>query len=83
MKTEIKTEINSDLFNEFVDYVSEFYEEGKGIYENFFTPRVSRKEIELSALLVASIQLNWEFSGDSIDRERVREILHGHRASTI
>lgn len=75
--------ISTTEMNEFIEYVCEFYQEGIGIMESKFTPRVSRKEIELSCNLVAAIQLNWEFNGDSIDRERVREILFGHRVSTL
>lgn len=68
--------------NEFINYVCEFYEDGKGIYAEDFTPRVSRAEIEAAAKFVVTrseLGLRAEFEGDSIDREAVRAVLDGVR----
>ncbi len=72
------------MFKEFVDYVSEFYEEGKGIYAADFVPPVKREEIEAAASYVSVMcglfsEDMGEFIGDSVDRERVRSVLDSIR----
>lgn len=70
----------------FVEYCTEFYEEGKGIYAKDFTPKVSRQEIEAAAILIVTTQevRGIEFVGDSADREHLRGVLeHVRRWNNI
>ena len=59
----------------FVEYVWEFYNENNGIYPI----KNLTKEVILTALSIHLIKLgqvvDCEFMGDSIDRERVKDII--------
>ena len=62
-------------FREFLDYCMDFYNPTSGLYP---IDGLTREELALATLnyldLVASTDITWG-DGDSLDRERVREIL--------
>ena len=67
-------------FREFLDYCMDFYNPYNGLYP---IDGLTREELALSTLnyldLVASTDITWG-DGDSLDRERVRDILIETRA---
>ena len=62
-------------FREFLDYCMDFYNPTSGLYP---IVGLTREELALATLnyldLVASTDITWG-DGDSLDRERVRDIL--------
>ena len=62
-------------FREFLDYCMDFYNPTSGLYP---IDGLTREEVALATLnyldLVASTDITWG-DGDSLDRERVRDIL--------
>tara|TARA_S200000501_G_C20844652_1_gene753142 strand:+ start:2125 stop:2385 length:261 start_codon:yes stop_codon:yes gene_type:complete len=62
-------------FREFLDYCMDFYNPTSGLYP---IDGLTREELALATLnyldLVASTDITWG-DGDSLDRERVRDIL--------
>ena len=67
-------------FREFLDYCMDFYNPYNGLYP---IDGLTRAELALATLnyldLVASTDITWG-DGDSLDRERVRDILIETRA---
>ena len=67
-------------FREFLDYCMDFYNPTSGLYP---IDGLTRAEVALATLnyldLVASTDITWG-DGDSLDRERVRDILIETRA---
>jgi len=67
-------------FSEFLDYCMDFYNPYNGLYP---IDGLTREELALATLnyldLVASTDITWG-DGDSLDRERVRDILIETRA---
>ena len=67
-------------FREFLDYCMDFYNPYNGLYP---IDGLTREELALATLnyldLVASTDITWG-DGDSLDRERVRDILIETRA---
>ena len=78
-------EIETDQkISDFVDYVHQFY--GKdGIYaEEFFPPNgATPAEIVLAVTLMQRLPIKSHFSGDSMDREIVRDIIAQARLAEI
>lgn len=68
------------VLTEFVDYVMSFYGP-KGLYKEFFKQPLKRAEVE-KALVKRLSETTVRFDGDSIDRERVRDILTEQRGGT-
>jgi hypothetical protein len=75
-------------FTGFVDYVCEFYEDGRGIYAKDFEPSVSRSEIAAATITLLEEYdeitneadlMDMKFEGDSVDREYLRNILEEAR----
>lgn len=62
---------NEKAIKEFVEYVWEFYKPG-GIYGEYFKDSLVIEDVYYAAQFFA--QRN-EFVGDSIDRERVRDLM--------
>jgi len=56
----------------FIDYVLTFYGPN-GIYESYFKRRVTKKRIQAAIKTLKNSGHN--FVGDSIDREKVRDIM--------
>lgn len=66
----------------FVNYVLDFYGE-RGMYKDFFDEKdgVPRSEVEV-ALAIRKKHDDPPFSGDSFDRELVRDIMLAKRGET-
>ena len=59
--------------NEFVEYVLSFY--GDASYDPVYQMNVTRDDV-LHALVELVLETpNYKFEGDSIDRERVRDVM--------
>ena len=69
------TKNTMDNFKEFLDYCMDFYNPTSGLYP---IDGLTRAEVALATLnyldLVACTDIEWG-DGDSLDRERVRDIL--------
>ena len=67
-------------FKEFLDYCMDFYNPTSGLYP---IDGLTREEVALATLnyldLVASTDMTWG-EGDSLDRERVRDLIIETRA---
>ena len=69
-------------FKEFLDYVMSFYGDADALYP---IDGLTREEVALAVLnyldlCAVSDVVNWG-DGDSLDRERVRDIIHNTRAN--
>lgn len=64
---------NKDM-KEFVDYVMSFYGDG-GLYDM----KATREEV-WNALAIRLDTIDFSFDGDSLDRERVRDIIIKERS---
>ena len=65
----------------FVNYVLSFYGAG-GVYEDFFSPPPTKEEVEAAVKIRQEASGEPEFSGDSFDRELVRDIMFAKRGKT-
>ena len=65
------------VLTEFIDYVMSFYGP-EGLYQEFFVQPLMRSEVE-KAVVKRLGETTVPFDGDSIDRERVRDILFDQR----
>jgi hypothetical protein len=74
--------IMSDV-KEFVDYVCNFYEEGKGLYaEDFTEAPVSREEIINTTFFMIELNIKGlypEVCWDTADREFIRRVIEAKR----
>lgn len=70
--------INNHSVSEFVAYVLSFYAAGQIYDENF----VESEVLVALGILVASHGVS-DFEGDSVDRERVRDIVLGLRENKL
>jgi len=63
-----------DEIENFKNYIWSFYGKDEGIYKHFFNNNLTMIEVE-KAIKIRLSKIKLKFSGDSIDREIVRDIM--------
>ena len=66
--------LDIDEIENFKNYIWSFYGKDKGIYKHFFDNNLTMIEVE-KAIKIRLSKIKLKFSGDSIDREIVRDIM--------
>ena len=66
--------LDIDEIENFKNYIWSFYGKDKGIYKHFFDNNLTMEEVE-KAIKIRLSKIKLQFSGDSIDREIVRDIM--------
>ena len=62
------------FISNFNSYVYSFYGKDEGIYKNFFNNSLTWSEIE-NATKIRLLAVDLSFTGDSLDREIIRDII--------